>query len=264
MMQDADRARLLAEKAELEVRRHAEELARSNRDLEEFAYVTSHDLQEPLRSIVGFLQLLQRHYAGRLGADADEYISRSIEAAVRLRDRIQALLLYSRIGRQGQGFVFLDSTVSLNSAMDSLQEQITEQKAIVTHDKLPAVVADRSQLERLFQNLLGNALKFHGDEPLRIHIAATYLAEKKAWRFSVCDNGIGIEAKYATRIFGLFERLHSRTRYPGTGMGLSICKRIVEWHGGHIWVEAEPGVGSTFYFTLPDREEENVKHATGN
>jgi signal transduction histidine kinase/HAMP domain-containing protein len=253
MMQDAERARRQAETAERAVRRQAEDLARSNRDLEEFAYVTSHDLQEPLRSIVGFLQLLERRYADKLDDDAREYIKRSIDATVRLKDRIQALLQYARVGRQGQAFEPVSMAEVVESAQVDLRERIEAHEATITSDALPTIWADRAQMEQLLRNLLSNALKFRGDALPHIHISAQHLAIENGWRFAVRDNGIGIEAKYAEKVFELFERLHPLTRYPGTGIGLAICKRIVERHGGRIWVEAEAGSGSTFFFTLPDR-----------
>ena len=224
------------------------ELSRSNRDLEQFAYVASHDLQEPLRSITGYLQLLERRYKDRLDAHADEFIAYAVEGAARMQALINDLLAFSRIGSRGSPFAPADTQKVLDEALRNLGKAIEESGAVVTHDPLPTVNGDATQLVQLLQNLVGNAIKFRGQEPPQIHVGAR--PEGDQWLFSVRDNGIGIDPQYAERIFVIFQRLHLRTEYPGTGIGLAICKRIVERHGGRIWVESEQGKGATFYFTL--------------
>ena len=247
-------------RAEEELRRQARELARSNAELEQFAYVTSHDLQEPLRAISGYLQFLQRRYGDKLGEDADLFITRSVAAAMRMRTMINDLLTYSRLDIRGKEFELTDSSAALGQAMDNLQVAIEEGNAVIVHDPLPLVMADASQLVQLFQNLLGNAIKFRSDRRPEIHVGAERLPLQQAgegwdggWLFSVQDNGIGIEPGHAERIFAIFQRLHTWEEYPGTGIGLAVCKKIVARHGGRIWVESEPGLGSAFYFALPAR-----------
>ena len=237
--------------AEEQIRRYAEDLERSNRDLQHFAYVASHDLQEPLRMVRGFMELLAKRYRGRLGADADEYIRYAVDGATRMQNLIKGLLAYSRVGTQGKRLAPLDSAAALRQALENLQVVIEETGAEVTSGPLPVVVGDDVQLAQLFQNLIGNAIKFRSGEPPRIHVEAA--EEKDGWRFSVRDNGIGFDPRHADRIFQMFQRLHGQGEYEGTGIGLALCKRIVERHGGRIWVESEPGKGSTFYFTLPKR-----------
>ncbi|MEW6379907.1 MAG: CheR family methyltransferase [bacterium] len=236
-------------KAEKELARRAEELARSNADLQQFAYVASHDLQEPLRMVASYMQLLSRRYKGRLDSSADDFIAYAVDGAVRMQGLINDLLSYSRVGTHGKEFQPIDSTVVLNQAIANLQEAIAESGTIITFDPLPTLMADGPQLVHLFQNLISNAIKFHGQEPPLIHI--TVEPRGKTWLFSISDNGIGIDPEYAERIFVIFQRLHNKAEYPGTGIGLAICKRIVERHGGRIWVKSEPGKGATFYFTLP-------------
>ncbi|MEJ5199804.1 MAG: ATP-binding protein, partial [Anaerolineae bacterium] len=241
--------------AEERLRQTLAELERSNADLEQFAYIVSHDLQEPLRMVSGFLGLLAERYQGQLDADADEFIAFAVDGARRMQNLINALLEYSRVTTRGRPPHPTDANAALADALWNLQVTIQEANATVTHDPLPTVLADSTQLMQLFQNLIGNAIKFRGTEPPAVHISARPAADSgptvKMWEFSVRDNGIGIDPKYHDRIFGVFQRLHTQQQYPGTGIGLAVCKKIVERHGGRIWVESEPGKGSTFYFTLP-------------
>lgn len=245
--------------AEIAERKHSEkalaqkaqELARSNEELERFAYVASHDLQEPLRMVVSYLQLLERRYQGKLDATADEFIAYAVDGAGRMQTLIRDLLSYSRVGTQTQAFALIDSAVVLERAIANLQMAIAESSAAITYDPLPVVMVDASQFTQLFQNLIGNAIKFHGEQPPQIHVSAKRIED--TWQFSVRDNGIGIEPEYTERIFIIFQRLHRRADYPGTGIGLAICRKIVELHGGRLWMESEPGQCSVFYFTLPDR-----------
>ena len=230
-------------------RRVEEELARSNKELEQFAYVASHDLQEPLRMVTSYVQLLARRYKGKLDSDADDFIGFAVDGAVRMWKLINDLLTYSRVGIRGKESESTDSETVLNQSFNDLKVAIEENGAVVTHDPLPTVMVDRSQLGQLFQNLVGNAIKFRGNEPPRVAISAS--RNGNGWTFSVRDNGVGIAPEYSERIFIIFQRLHSRQKYAGTGIGLAICKKIVERHGGRIWVESEVGKGATFYFTLP-------------
>ena len=236
-------------RAEKALRHTMEDLKRSNIELEQFAYVASHDLQEPLRALTGMVQLLQRRYQGQLDARADEYIAHTVDAARRMQTLINDLLSYSRVGTRGRAFEMIDMHVVLQSTLANLSVLIQENAAVITHDPLPTVRVDAMQLGQIFQNLIGNAIKFRSDEPPIIHIGAERLPD--SWRFSVRDNGIGIDPQYFERIFAVFQRLHTRREYPGTGIGLAICKKIVERHGGTIGVESQPGRGSTFYFTIP-------------
>jgi signal transduction histidine kinase len=233
--------------AELEVAN--EELVRSNAELQQFAYVASHDLQEPLRLISSYTQLLARRYRGKLDADADDFIAFAVDGAKRMQKLINDLLIYSRVTTQGRPLKPASAQAALDQALANLQAVIAERQAVVTHDPLPTVLADDTQLMQLFQNLVANALKFHHQAPPQVHISAE--AKDGQWLFSVQDNGIGIESHYSERIFVIFQRLHTQAEYPGTGIGLALCKRIVERHGGRIWVESQPGQGATFYFTLP-------------
>jgi chemotaxis family two-component system sensor kinase Cph1 len=230
----------------------AQELARSNTELEQFAYVASHDLQEPLRMMASFAQLLAKRYKDELDADADEFIDYIADGAARMQRLINDLLSYSRVGRRGKDFAPTDCAAVVGTACANLRAAIEESGAVVSTDPLPVVTADETQLVQLFQNLLGNAIKFRGNKPVLIHIGAERQGDD--WLFRVRDNGIGIDPQYVERIFLIFQRLHGRSQYPGTGIGLAIAKKIVERHAGRIWVESESGKGSTFYFTLPARE----------
>jgi signal transduction histidine kinase len=239
-------------RAEEALEKKTEELARSNRDLEQFAYVASHDLQEPLRMVTSYVQLLARRYKGKLDSDADEFIVFAMDGAIRMWRLINDLLAYSRVRTESSELEPTDCEAVLHQSLDNLKVAIEENGAVVTHDALPTVTANSPQLMQLFQNLIGNAIKFRGSESPRIHVSAG--RNGNGWTFSVRDNGIGIAPEYAKRIFILFQRLHSREKYAGTGIGLAICQKIVERHGGHIWVESELGRGATFYFTLPASE----------
>ncbi|RPJ50372.1 MAG: GHKL domain-containing protein [Methanobacteriota archaeon] len=237
-------------RAEAALKEYADRLKRSNEDLERFAYVSSHDLQEPLRTIVTFTQLLERRYKGQMDKDADEYIGFIVEAGTRMQTLINDLLDFSRVSTRGGAFAIVDTEALLDQTLANLQTKIEDSGAEITRDPLPRVKADPSQLVQVFQNLIGNAIKFRreGVQP-RIHLSAR--RTNGMVQFSVADNGIGIDPQYLGRIFVIFQRLHGRDKYPGTGIGLAITKRIVERHGGRIWAESEPGTGSIFYFTIP-------------
>lgn len=226
-----------------------EELTRSNKDLEQFAYVASHDLQEPLRMVASYVQLLARQYKGRLDGEADQYIHEAVDGAKRMQTLILDLLAYSRLDSAGQPFVEVDCGKALHSALSNLERTMTESRAEVHQGPLPPVHGDPNQIIQLFQNLIGNAVKFRGGHAPEIQIEA--VRQGGDWLFSVQDNGIGIDPKYKEQIFEVFKRLHTRAEYPGTGIGLAICKKVVARHGGRIWVESRPGEGSTFYWTLP-------------
>ncbi len=246
--------------------RYAAELERSNQELEQFAYVASHDLQEPLRMVASYVQLLAKDYGGKLDADADEYMEFAVDGARRMQRLIDDLLAFSRVGTRGQQFQPVDCSQLLGDVLHGLKLAIEESGAVVTYDELPTVLADRGQLYQLLQNLIANALKFRAEAPPRIHVRATWHGggenatgpggagdDNPNWLFAISDNGIGIDPQYAERIFVIFQRLHSRAQYSGTGIGLAICKKIVERHGGRIWVQSTLGHGATFYFRLPDR-----------
>ena len=237
-------------RAEEERERLIHELERSNAELQQFAYVASHDLQEPLRMVASYTQLLEKRYKGNLDADADEFIAYAVDGALRMQEIIQSLLYFSRVGSQGNPLQLTESESAFKQAMANMKLAIDESGAEMTHDPLPQVKADETQLIQLFQNLLANAIKFRRKEQPRIHVSAKQ--DENESLFSVSDNGIGLNPEYFDRIFVIFQRLHGREEYSGTGIGLSICKRIVERHGGRIWVESQPGEGSTFYFTIPN------------
>jgi PAS domain S-box-containing protein len=239
--------------AEQELERQTAELSRSNHELEQFAYVASHDLQEPLRMVSSYCGLLARRYKGKIDQDADEFIQFAVEGATRMKDLIDDLLTYSRVGRRGATPVTIEATKSVRAAVANLQIAITERGAVIHCDALPTVFADPTQLIQVFQNLIGNALKFSSERPPVIRISSCIISGIKGapqWRFSVQDNGIGFDQQYSERVFSIFQRLHTRSEYPGNGMGLAIVKKIVERHGGRIWVESTPGAGTTFFFTL--------------
>jgi len=235
-------------------RRLAADLARSNAELEQFAYVASHDLQEPLRMVSSYVQLLARRYKGQLDADADDFIGFAVDGAKRMQDLVNDLLAYSRVGTRANPFERTDCEAVLALALGNLEFAIEESGAQVTHDALPVVVADGPQLAQVLQNLVANSIKFRSEQPPRIHVSATSIGDE--WVFCVRDNGIGIDQQYHERVFVLFQRLHTRREYPGTGIGLAICRRIAERHGGRIWVESELGEGSAFHFAVPIRGDE--------
>jgi len=224
------------------------DLERSNKDLEQFAYVASHDLQEPLRMVSSYTQLLAQHYEGRLDEKAKKFMNYAVDGAVRMQRLINHLLTYSRIGTQGKPLETTDTHAMLGEAIRNLATLIEEKHAIITNDALPTVMADASHLMQVFQNLISNAIKFQGENVPHIHVSAQ--DKGLEWVFSIRDNGIGIEKQYADRVFVIFQRLHTRQEYPGTGIGLAVCKRIVERHGGRIWFESEPSKGSAFLFTM--------------
>lgn len=236
-------------RAEEELNKLAGELRRSNNDLQQFAYAASHDLQEPLRGIAGFAGLLEKRYKGKLDKEAEEFIDFIITDAKRMQELIKDLLAYSQLEKNIDISSNANCSVILEEALNNLRLAMEETGAQITYDLLPTLTVDASQMKRLFQNLIGNAIKFRGEGKPRIHVSAK--RGKDEWVFSVQDNGIGIEPQFLERIFVFFQRLHPRQEYEGTGMGLAMCKRIVEQHGGRIWVESMPGRGSTFYFTIP-------------
>ena len=236
-------------RAEEQLRKTLAELSRSNEELQQFAYVASHDLREPLRMVVSYTELLAKRYGNQLDDAANKFIAYAVEGATRLQRLIDDLLAFSRVGTKRQPQESAPTGELLDAAVHNLQAAIEESGAVITYDALPTVRGDHSQLIQLFQNLVGNAIKFRRPgEPPHIHVTACNLGQE--WQFSVADNGIGIDPQFNERIFVIFQRLHAREQYPGTGIGLAICKRIVERHGGRIWVESMPGEGTTFHFTL--------------
>jgi signal transduction histidine kinase len=251
---DAMRRALTSEMANIEAARRAldeqgRELQRSNSDLEQFAYVASHDLQEPLRKVASFCQLLQRRYSGELDERADQYIAFAVDGAKRMQVLINDLLAFSRVGRSDLGEEIVDTGTLLDRAAENLAGALEETEGRITHEDLPRVKADPVLLTTVFQNLLGNSLKFRGEDPPRAHVAATRDGDRWLLRFT--DNGIGIEHEYAERIFTIFQRLHAKSTYPGTGIGLAMCRKIVEHHGGSIWLEDSAGPGTVFVVALP-------------
>jgi light-regulated signal transduction histidine kinase (bacteriophytochrome) len=236
--------------AEEELRSVAADLARSNKDLEQFAYVSSHDLQEPLRMVASFSGILRDRYADKLDDKGKEYFEFVMEGAHRMQSLVEGLLQYSRIETHGTPPEPMDVQRAVDAALANLRAAIEEFGVKITVDPLPTIRAERTQMAQLFQNLIGNAIKFRSDRPPEIHVGAE--RKDRSWLFWVKDNGIGIEPKFKDKIFVIFQRLHARDRYPGTGIGLAVCKKIVERHGGEIRVESQPGRGSTFLFTIPD------------
>jgi light-regulated signal transduction histidine kinase (bacteriophytochrome) len=254
-----------------ELQKLNEDLRQSNQELEQFAYVASHDLQEPLRAVTGYTQLLVQDYEDLLDESALEYTTYIVDGAQRMQQLIQDLLIYSRVGTHDLKLAATDCNTVLSRVVNNLQVAIAESNAIITHDPLPTVVADKTQLMQLLQNLIGNAIKFCREETRKIHLSAVrgdgetqgsggYTPLKNEWLFTIRDNGIGIKSQYLERIFEIFKRLHTRREFPGTGIGLAICKKIVERHSGHIWVESQPKVGTVFYFTLPHYENLDVQN----
>lgn len=233
-----------------------EELARSNRDLEQFAYVASHDLQEPLRMVAAYTQLLAERYQGKLDDQADKYIRYAVDGATRMQTLIQDLLAFSRAGREGMELSSIDCSAVVNQALQDLEAAIHESDALVSQSDLPRLPGNSAQLQHVFQNLIGNAIKFRGSERPIIRISARLSAG--SWEFSVADNGIGIPPEDSENIFVIFQRLHTREEYSGNGIGLAICKKIIERHGGRIWAESQLGRGTTFKFTLPAEAKESV------
>ncbi|HZW94895.1 MAG TPA: PAS domain S-box protein [Candidatus Eremiobacteraceae bacterium] len=253
------RARQDRQRAEEDAARKAADLARSNADLEQFAYVASHDLQEPLRMITAYTQLLAERYKGKLDENADKFIGYASEGALRMQVLIQDLLAFSRVGRNGTASASVDCNAVMEEVRKTLGTAIQESGTLITHGKLPAIWVDRTQITQVFQNLIGNAIKFRGKEPPVISVEAEELDHQ--WLCRVSDNGIGIAPEYAENIFVAFHRLHARTEYPGNGIGLAICKKIVEHYGGRIWVEPRAGSGSTFKFTMPVLAPDSQKEA---
>ncbi|TET85659.1 MAG: PAS domain S-box protein, partial [Anaerolineales bacterium] len=237
-------------RAEKELKETMADLERSNAELEQFAYVASHDLQEPLRMVSSFTQLLAQRYKGKLDADADDFITFAVDGANRMQRLINDLLTYSRVGTRGKPLQTTYCEAVIDQSLDNLKLAIENCGAVITHDPLPSVMADESQLVQLFQNLIDNAIKFRGDQPPRVHVGVE--SKDGEWVFSVHDNGIGIDPEHFDRIFVIFQRLHGKQEYAGTGMGLATSKKIVERHAGRIWVESKPGKGATFYFTMPN------------
>jgi PAS domain S-box-containing protein len=246
-------------RAEREAEEHTRELQRSNAELEQFAYIASHDLQEPLRMVASYTELLAERYQGKLDANADKFIGYAVDGARRMQRLIHDLLSYARVSSQAKPLQATDASTVLTSVLTLMSKSIESSKAEVICQKLPTVMADEVQLGQLFQNLINNALKFHGEKPPRVEIGARVAGD--TWQFSVTDNGIGMEKENGSRIFQMFQRLHTREEYEGTGIGLAISKRIVERHGGRIWFDSKPGQGSTFYFTLLRAEKGKYEQA---
>jgi PAS domain S-box-containing protein len=240
--------------SELQLVKTVGELKRSNDELQQFAYVASHDLQEPLRMVASYTQLLGKRYKGRLDSDADEFIAFAVDGCNRMQRLIQDLLAYSRAGTTGKVLREISGESALKDALTNLRATIEQSGAVVTHDSLPALTTDGMHLTQVFQNLVGNAIKYRSAAVPHVHISAAKNRGKE-WIFAVQDNGLGIDPRYFERIFILFQRLHGRDEFEGTGIGLAICKKLVEQLGGRIWVESQLGKGSTFYFVLPERDE---------
>jgi len=236
------------EETEVLLRNTLVDLKNSNNELEQFAYIASHDLQEPLRMVASFVQLLASRYKDKLDANANEYIDFAVDGAQRMQKMIQDLMEYSRIQTKGTNFAKVNTTNILEQVQNILSMNITETNTIIKYNNIHSIVGDEAQLIRLFQNLIGNAIKFHGENQVEIEITSTSMDD--FWLFTVRDNGIGMDQKYHDKVFQIFQRLHSREEFEGTGIGLSVCKRIVERHKGKIWFESKLGEGTTFYFTI--------------
>ena len=236
------------EKAKEELEKTIGDLKNANNELEQFAYIVSHDLQEPLRTISGFAGLLIRRYLGQIDSDAQDFLTYIIDGVKRMQNLLNDILTYSRITTKGHSFKNVNANECLGNVLKSLSLYIQENNAKITYDPLPTVMADGTQLEQLFQNLITNAIKFHGSNPPHVHISG--IVKEKEWLFSVQDNGIGIDPKYFEQIFIIFQRLHKKEEFEGTGIGLAVSKKIVQRHGGKIWVESELGKGSTFFFSI--------------
>ena len=247
-------------RAQKELARKITELARSNHDLEQFAYVASHDLQEPLRMVAAYTQLLAEKYKGRLDEQADKYIHYAVDGANRMQTLIQDLLAFSRAGKEGMALAPTDCNTLVEAALKNLEAAIHDGQATVNYGGLPTISANGGQLQQVFQNLIGNAIKFRGADPPVIDISADQVGED--WLFAVSDNGIGIAPEHAENIFVVFQRLHTREEYSGNGIGLAICKKIIQRHGGRIWVESQAGQGTTFKFTLPVAAVESTAETT--
>jgi len=244
----AEAIRQLNSELERRVAERTAALQRSNEELQQFAYIVSHDLQEPLRAVANYVSLLAERYRGQLDADADEMIGFAVDGATRMQAQIKGLLTYAWVGNKELERTPTNCEDVLACVLRDLQVTIEDSGAVLTHDPLPTVQVETNQFALLLQNLISNAIKFRGEVPPMIHLSARQ--DGSTWVFSVCDNGIGIDPRHAERIFHIFQRLHTRAEYPGTGIGLTVCKKIVERHGGRIWVESTPGEGSTFYFTI--------------
>ena len=244
--------------AQDELAQRTKELSRSNQELEQFAYVASHDLQEPLRMVASYTQLIAQRYRGKLDKDADEFIAYAVDGAIRMQAIINDLLALSRVNTRNTGFARTDTKIALNKALANLRLVIEENGANIVCGFLPVLDADSSQLTQLFQNLISNAIKFRGSDSPCVEVGAE--SQDGEWVFHVRDNGIGIAPEYFDRIFLMFQRLHSKREYPGTGIGLTICKKIIEHHGGRIWVESEQGKGTAFFFTIPTALLEEQQH----
>jgi PAS domain S-box-containing protein len=247
-MTEAKRTEQALNDQNIELQETARKLARSNRDLQQFAYVASHDLQEPLRMVASFTQLLANRYQDRLDQDAQDFIKYAVDGATRMQALISDLLTYSRVDRQEKSFNLTNLDEILGQVLLNLKLAIVDSGAVITHDPLPVMMGDEIQLGQLLQNLIGNAIKFRGEKPPRIHVSSKQNAN--GWQISVQDNGIGISPEHRERVFLIFQRLHTTAEYPGTGIGLAVCKKIVEGHGGRIWIESPPEGGSTISFTL--------------
>ena len=233
------------------------EVERSNAELEQFAYITSHDLREPLRMITSFLQLLERRYSDQLDEDANEFIGFAVDGAKRLDAMINDILIYSKVSNKDRNLTTIDFNEVIKEVYVNLADSIEKTNAEITYDSLPSIITDKQLMTQLFQNLISNAIKYRSEETPKIHISIK--KEKTQYLFSIKDNGIGIDQKHLERIFTIFQRLHSNSEYEGTGIGLAIAQKIVHQSGGEIWAESKLGIGSTFYFTIPTKTSDYTK-----